>query len=78
MSLATIRSNQNVTQQALADSVGITRQMVSAIENGAKPSVETAKAIATELVFDWTRFFEDPPGQPLDETIRTSVARCRD
>jgi len=39
--------------------VGITRQMISAIENGAKPSVDTAKKIAVVINVDWHLFFQD-------------------
>ena len=64
MDLAAIRDNRNVTQQELADNVGVTRQMISAIENGESPSVKTAKAIAKFLGFNWHEFFPDPPEQP--------------
>ena len=59
MNLSIIREKNKCTQLDLAKSVGITRQMISAIENGASPSVETAKKIAGALGFDWTLFFED-------------------
>jgi len=53
------RSN-NLTQEQLAKMVGISRTMITEIENGnANPSVEVAKKIATVLGFDWVRFFED-------------------
>ena len=55
--------SSNMTQKELAARVGISRTMITEIENGkANPSVEVAKRIATVLGFDWTRFFEDPPG----------------
>lgn len=54
-----LRKKANLTQQNIADEVGITRQMISAIENGdADPSVGTAKALGELLNFSWTRFFE--------------------
>ena len=54
-----LRKKANLTQQNIADEVGITRQMISAIENGdAAPSVTTAKALGDLLNFSWTRFFE--------------------
>jgi len=54
-----LRKKANLTQQNIADEVGITRQMISAIENGdADPSVTTAKALGDLLNFSWTRFFE--------------------
>ena len=55
--------SSNMTQKQLATLVGISRTMITEIENGnANPSVEVAKRIAAVLGFDWTRFFEDPPG----------------
>ncbi len=54
-----LRKKADLTQQNIADEVGITRQMISAIENGdADPSVATAKALGDLLNFSWTRFFE--------------------
>ena len=61
MDLAAIRDNRNITQQELADQIGITRQMISAIENGESPSVKTAKALASILGLNWYDFFPDPP-----------------
>lgn len=50
----------NLTQEQLAKMVGISRTMITEIENGnANPSVEVAKKIAAVLGFDWVRFFED-------------------
>lgn len=54
------RKSPNLTQEQLAKLVGISRTMVTEIENGnANPSVEVAKKIAAVLGFDWTRFYED-------------------
>ncbi len=58
MNLQKIRNEHKITQENLANRVGVTRQMISAIEKGAKPSVETAKKIAEILDFEWTKFFE--------------------
>lgn len=53
------RSN-NLTQEQLAKMVGISRTMITEIENGnANPSVEVAKKIAAVLGFDWVKFFDD-------------------
>lgn len=53
------RENKGLTQEALAASIGITRQHVGLLENGvATPSVEVAKKIASVLGFEWTRFYE--------------------
>ena len=56
--------SRSMTQKQLATLVGISRTMITEIENGkANPSVEVAKRIAAVLGFDWTRFFDDdPPG----------------
>jgi len=52
--------SNNLTQEQLAKAVGISRTMITEIENGnANPSVEVAKKIAAVLGFDWTWFFED-------------------
>lgn len=52
--------SHNLTQEQLAKMVGISRTMITEIENGnANPSVEVAKKIASVMGFNWTRFFED-------------------
>lgn len=56
--IATLRREKGITQQALADSVQITRQMISAIEGGAQPSVGLAKKIAEVLNIEWSVLFE--------------------
>lgn len=49
-----------MSQEDLAEEVGLTQVMVSYIENGTRrPSVETAKRIAKVLNIDWTEFFND-------------------
>lgn len=64
--LVEIRNNNNLTQDELAENVGITRQMISAIELGkTDPSVTVAKAIAAFLEFEWQRFYES---DQLDST----------
>ena len=55
-----IREESGLTQNEIAEKVGITRQHIGAIENGlAKPSPSVAKKIAETLKFDWTRFYEE-------------------
>ena len=50
----------NMTQEQLAKKVGISRTMITEIENGnANPSVKVAKKIAAVLGIDWTKFFEE-------------------
>lgn len=57
--LIALRKSRNMTQEQLATQCGISRTMITHIENGnSTPSVETAQAIAKVLGFDWTRFFE--------------------
>lgn len=52
--------SHNLTQEQLAKMVGISRTMITEIENGnANPSVEVAKKIASVMGFHWTRFYED-------------------
>lgn len=59
------RMSNNVTQERLAKQVGISRTMITEIENGkANPSVDVAKRIASVLGFDWTLFFEDDEASP--------------
>jgi DNA-binding XRE family transcriptional regulator len=48
------------SQAQIAEAVGISQQMCSAIELGERrPSVEVAKKIASVMGFNWTRFYED-------------------
>lgn len=59
------RLSFNVTQAVLASQVGISRTMITEIENGkANPSVDVAKRIAAVLDFDWTKIFEDEEADP--------------
>ena len=54
------KTSNNMTQEQLAKKAGISRTMITEIENGnANPSVEVAKKIAAVLEFPWTRFYED-------------------
>ena len=63
--LKELRIKAGYNQPQVAKMAGITTQMYGFIENGkrSEPSkVDTEKKIAKALGFDWTRFFEDPPG----------------
>lgn len=53
------RENKRLTQEQLAEIVGVDRTTITKIENGSRPSVRTAQKIAEALKFDWTIFFED-------------------
>lgn len=60
MDLRKIREAAGMTQEQLAEKVGVIRQTISNIECGlALPSVPTAKAIGEVLEFNWADFFED-------------------
>jgi len=50
---------KGMTQQELADLVGLDRTTITKIENGATPSIDTAKRIAAVLGFNWTLFYQD-------------------
>lgn len=57
--LKQMRLEKCLSQEQIAEQVGISQQFYSFIENGDRtPSVETAQAIANVLGFNWTRFFE--------------------
>lgn len=54
------RTEKGLTQQELADKIGVVRQTISNIECGSmRPSVEVAKLISSVLEIDWTGFFDD-------------------
>lgn len=56
--LQTARVQSGMTQEQLAEAVGIVRQTISNIECGlALPSITNAQAIAQVLGLDWTDFF---------------------
>jgi len=69
-SLLEIRKKENLTQQKLAEMVSVTRQTITYIENGGRPSVDLAKRLGARLGFNWQRFYEDtpPPGDGGTET----------
>lgn len=59
--LITIRKNKGYTQRYVAEYVGIAQPSYCNIEKGkTRPTVETAKAIANILGFEWADFFEEP------------------
>lgn len=53
------RKKLGLSQQEVADSVGIDHSYYTKIENGLTPSVKVAKAIARTLGINWTIFFDD-------------------
>ena len=53
------RENNKLTQEQLAEIVGVDRTTITKIENGGRPSVKTAQKIAEALKFDWTIFFKE-------------------
>jgi putative transcriptional regulator len=61
-----LRREHNMTQEQLARKVGMSRTMITEIENGnANPSVAKAKKIAAVLGFNWVKFFEDDDEQEV-------------
>jgi putative transcriptional regulator len=68
VNIRNIRMEKGMTQQELADLVGLDRTTITKIESGATPSIDTAKKIASVLGFNWTRFFEDE-----DELTKTGT-----
>ena len=63
--LRSIRELKNMSEQKVADLVGISQPAYHMIESGQKnPSVSTAQGIARVLGFDWTIFYPEPyPGK---------------
>ena len=58
--LKELRVSKNLTQENLANLIGISRTMITEIENGnASPSIQSAKKIAYILGFSWIKFFDD-------------------
>lgn len=57
--LSKIRETKGLSQYQVAEKCGISRSYYADMEQGRRnPKVDTAKAIASELGFDWTLFFE--------------------
>ena len=66
------REAAGMTQEALAEKVGVVRQTISNIECGlAFPSVPVAQAIAEILEFNWFEFFTADEKENVD--IETGV-----
>ena len=57
--LTDIREKKGMSQTDVANKIGLSQQAISSYENDERtPSVSTAKAIASVLGFDWTKFYE--------------------
>ncbi len=55
-----VREKAGMTQEKIAQEVGVTRQFIGMIENDcANPCPDKAKAIAELLGFEWTLFYEN-------------------
>ena len=68
--LQAIREKQGFTQTYVAKQVGIAQPSYHNMEKGKiSPSVPTAKAIATVLGFDWTRFYDEPNDSPRQTCV---------
>ena len=58
--LKTIRKEQELTQEKLADAIGVKRTTITNIESGVnKPSIPTAKKLGKYFGFDWKLFFSE-------------------
>ncbi|MEZ0482610.1 helix-turn-helix transcriptional regulator [Planococcus sp. SSTMD024] len=68
--LKKFRNNKGLTQLEVAKKAGIKRPNYTMIETGQrKPSVATAKSIASALGFDWTIFFEEEGSDSLQKRV---------
>ncbi|WP_157721846.1 helix-turn-helix transcriptional regulator [Tumebacillus avium] len=56
--LETKRKAYGLSQEKLADLIGVHRSYVSKLEKGRQPSVEVAQRLSDILAFQWTEFFE--------------------
>lgn len=66
--LEAIRKERGLSQKQAAEKVGISQPSFCDIENGKKnPAVDTAKAIAAVLGFDWTRFYDEERNGHVNE-----------
>lgn len=64
MNLKKKRKQAGMTQQAVADAVGIAKATYCNIEQGKRSTrVKTAKRIAKVLKFKWTELYEEADGQ---------------
>lgn len=62
--LFALRTKRGLTQKYVAERAGISQPSYFNIEHGSRGvSVKTAKAIASVLGIDWTRFYEDGEGE---------------
>lgn len=60
MDIATARKNAGLTQQALADAIGVSRAAVANWETGfSRPEVENAKALGKALGLTLDEIFAD-------------------
>lgn len=65
------RVKKELSQQILAEKVGISREYISMIENGERtPSVLIAKKISRILEIEWTYFFENKSNEMTHKTKR--------
>lgn len=64
MNLKEKRIKKGMTQQEVADSVGIAKSTYCLIEQGKRSTrVKTAKRIAKVLKFKWTEIYEEDDGE---------------
>lgn len=63
------RTQLGLTQEKVAESVGIERSYYTKIENGTVPSVRVAKRIAEVLQFEWPIFFESNSAKKAQNSL---------
>lgn len=69
------RECAGLTQMQLSDASGVKRTTIAMIETGKNlPSVETAKALANALDFNWAEFFEDGGEDTVTNSKGSSIA----
>ena len=70
--LSSIRKSKGKSQYDVANEIDISQSYYAAIELGTRGNplnVDVAKKIATNLGFDWQRFYDDD-GVTVDELLR--------
>lgn len=67
--IRSIRKNKGFTQQYIADHVGVTKQTISKIENGATANQSTLERIAKALFVDIQQLYEKRPIQKSPNDI---------
>ncbi|MAS44133.1 MAG: transcriptional regulator [Rhodobacteraceae bacterium] len=64
-----LRKAAGLTQEQLALAAGVTQPIVSQVERGRRPSLETLELFAAALHVDVVDLFERAPGDPVSSEI---------